>query len=174
VRTLLPDPPPAEFEAVLEARRRSGADRRDEVWEGVIHTAPAPLLRHADLQAQLIAILHGPARAAALRTVGGFNLGAEGDYRIPGAALVRPGPDELYLSTAALVVEILSRGDETWDKLAFYAGHDVDELLIVDPEQRTVDWRTLAAGEYTPIRHSALIDLAAAELAQQLDWPPSG
>jgi hypothetical protein len=35
MRTLLPDPPPAELQPLLERRRRSGADRFDEVWEGV-------------------------------------------------------------------------------------------------------------------------------------------
>jgi Uma2 family endonuclease len=42
--------------------------------------------------------------------------------------------------TAALVVEIVSPEDETWQKLPYYAAHEVDELLILDPEKRTVDW----------------------------------
>lgn len=100
MRTLVPDPPPAEFEQLLERRRRSGADRRDEVWEGVLHMAPAALRRHADLQAQVIAILHGPARARGLRATGEFNLGDKDDYRIPDAALLEPGPDELYVQAA--------------------------------------------------------------------------
>ncbi|MGI8413509.1 MAG: hypothetical protein ACR2QA_13710 [Solirubrobacteraceae bacterium] len=53
MRTLLSDPPPAEFEELLERRRRWGADRRDEVWEGVLHMNPAPSIAHGDLVAQL-------------------------------------------------------------------------------------------------------------------------
>ena len=58
---------------------------------------------------------------AGLRALGQFNLGEEGDYRVPDGALVRPGPDAVYLPTAALVLEIVSPGDETWEKLGFYA-----------------------------------------------------
>ena len=42
------------------------------------------------------------ARAAALETVGEFNIGDADDYRIPDCGLLTPGPDALYLPTAAL------------------------------------------------------------------------
>ena len=71
------------------------------------------------------------------------------------------------------MVEIVSPNDDTWKKLAFYAAHHVDELLIVDPEKRRVDWLRLEpAGEYAPIECSRLIELGPAELAERLDWPP--
>ena len=69
------------------------------------------------------------------------------------------------------MVGILSPGDETWNKLPFYATHRVDEILIVDPEKRTVDWLVLTQGEYRLVEHSSLIDLGAAELAELIDWP---
>jgi hypothetical protein len=68
-------------------------------------------------------------------------------------------------------VEIISPGDETWQKLPFYAAHDVDEVLIVDPTERTVTWLGLRAGEYQPVAGSELINLGPVELADQLDWP---
>jgi len=78
----------------------------------------------------------------------------------------------VYLPTAALVVEIVSPGDDTWEKLGFYAAHRVDELLIVDPEKRQVDWLGLEpGGEYARIERSRLLDLGPVELAEQLDWP---
>jgi hypothetical protein len=77
----------------------------------------------------------------------------------------------VYLPTAAVVVEIVSPGDETYDKLPFDAAHRVDELLIVDPQRRTVQWLGLAAERYEPLNPSGLIDLGAAELAQRIDWP---
>jgi hypothetical protein len=43
--TLVKDPPPAEFEALLAGRRRLGQDRFDEVWEGVLHMNPRAELR---------------------------------------------------------------------------------------------------------------------------------
>lgn len=68
-------------------------------------------------------------------------------------------------------MDILSPGDETRQKLPFYAAHGVDELLIVDSERRSVDWLSLAEGRYEPIARSALIDLDPAERAQRIDCP---
>ncbi|HEY1689694.1 MAG TPA: Uma2 family endonuclease, partial [Solirubrobacteraceae bacterium] len=150
MRTLLPDPPPAELAALLERRKRLGLDRHDEVWEGVLHVVPSPAHRHADLAQQLAEILGPLARAAGLRpTMHDFNLGdSKNDFRVPDGGLHRPGAAEMWHPTAALVVEILSPGDESWQKLPFYAAHDVDEILIVDPDTRKVHWLALANGEY--------------------------
>jgi Uma2 family endonuclease len=77
----------------------------------------------------------------------------------------------VWQSTAAVVVEIVSPGDESWKKLPFYAAHHVDEVLILDPEKHAVHWLGLSGGEYSPIERSALIDLGASELAERIDWP---
>lgn len=171
MRALLSDPAPAEFEALLDRRRRTGVDRRDEVWQGVLHVNPAPHGRHAKLQARLLELLGPPARAAGLTALGDFNLGQRDDYRIPDAGLLGAGPDELYYQTAALAIEIVSPGDETWDKLPFYADHNVDELLIVDPAKQAISWLAKTGQQYEPISHSRLVDLSAEQLATQLDWP---
>jgi len=71
----------------------------------------------------------------------------------------------------SLVLEILSPGDETWEKLPFYAAHDVDEVLIVDPIDRTIAWLGLRDGEYHPLDRSALIEIGPVELTDRLDWP---
>jgi Uma2 family endonuclease len=170
MRALLPDPAPAEFEAVLERRRRWGADRRDEVWQGVLHVNPAPHGRHAKLQAQLLRLLGAYADAAELTALGDFNLGEPDDYRIPDAGLLRHGPDELCYPTVAVAIEILSPGDETWEKVPFYAAHGVDELLIVDPAEQIVRWFTRSGDRYQPIARSGLIDLGPDELGSQLGW----
>ena len=170
--TVVLDPQPVEIAALIERRHRLGQDVLDEVWDGVLHMNPAPHGRHANVQQQLAVLLDPLARGAGLLPrIGIFNLGESDNYRVPDGGLFRPGADELYYSTAALVVEIVSPGDETYEKLAFYAAHHVDELLIVDPETRTVDWRALAAGEYHAVERSALIELGSAELAGRIDWP---
>jgi Uma2 family endonuclease len=170
--TLVKDPPPAEFEALLERRRELGQDLFDEVWDGVLHVNPAPHSRHGKVDAQLAALLYEPARAAGLVQSGPMNLGEPEDFRVPDRALLRPGPDDVYLPTAALVVEVVSPSDDTWQKLNFYAAHRVDELLIVDPQKRQVDWLGLTpAGDYAPLEHSNLIDGGPAELSDQLNWP---
>lgn len=39
------------------------------------------------------------------------------------------------------------------------AAHNVDEVLIVDPATRKVDWLALTDGEYRPIERGGLIEL---------------
>lgn len=169
--TLVRDPQPAEFDAILERRRRLGQDLFDEVWEGVLHMNPAPSGKHGDVESQLHALLRPLALDAGLRMRGQFNLGEEGDYRVPDGGLHRDPTDRVYYSSAALVIEIVSPGDESWGKLDFYAAHGVEELLIVDPQEKTVSWLGLEAGEYQHLKRSRLIELGATELAEQIDWP---
>jgi Uma2 family endonuclease len=172
MRALILDPPSAGLDELLERRRRSGLDRFDEVWEGVLHMVPAPSHAHGSIEAQLLMILGPAAHAAELEPTGQCNLGeSEHDFRVPDGALHHPGASGTWHPTAALVIEIVSPGDETWEKLPFYAAHQVDELLIVDPQQQAVHWFALQAGEYHPVQRSGLIDLGPAELQGRIDWP---
>ncbi|MGO9753714.1 MAG: Uma2 family endonuclease [Solirubrobacteraceae bacterium] len=168
---VLGDPPP-ELEALIERRRSAGADRFDEVWEGVYHMVPGPSHAHASIEWQLAGLLSPAARAAGLEPTGQFNLGvSEHDFRVPDGGLHRPGAGGMWHPTAALVIEIISPGDKSWQKLPFYAKHDVDEIVIVDPAEPTVTWLALREGEYHPIEHSDLIELGPAGLSQQIYWP---
>jgi Uma2 family endonuclease len=172
--TLISDPPPAEVEAFLERRRRLGLDRHDEVWEGTHRMMPAPGLAHRLIDRQLGKILDPLAAAVGLLEGGELNLGTKDDFREPDRALWRGEDSADWQETVALAVEIVSPGDGTWEKLPFYAAHHVDELLIVDPRERSVDWPGLDGGEYRPIERSRLIDLGPATLAQMIDWPTVG
>jgi Uma2 family endonuclease len=172
MRTLVLDPPTAGLDPLLEGRRRSGLDRLDEIWEGVYHMVPAPSGPHATIESQLHRLLGPLAMAVGLTMSGQCNLGeSEQNFRVPDSALHRNPPTGVWNPTAALVVEIVSPGDEAWEKLPFYATHNVDEVLIVDPQERSVSWLTLEDGKYRPVEHSGLIDLGAQALAEQLDWP---
>jgi Uma2 family endonuclease len=77
----------------------------------------------------------------------------------------------MYYPSAALVIEIVSPGDESWGKLEFYAAHGVEELVIVDPQEKTISWLGLERGEYRHLKRSPLIDLGASQLAERIDWP---
>jgi Uma2 family endonuclease len=172
VRTLVLDPETAGLGELMERRRRSGLDRLDEIWEGVYHMVPAPSDAHGDVESELHAILRPLARRAGLRMIGQSNLGeGEHDFRVPDCALHRPGASGVWHPTAALVVEVVSPRDESFEKLPFYAAHEVDEVLIVDPQQRSVSWLALRDGEYRPIERSGLIELGRDELAEQIRWP---
>ncbi|HEX3693184.1 MAG TPA: Uma2 family endonuclease [Solirubrobacteraceae bacterium] len=172
MRTLVLDPSTAGLEPILERRKRSGLDRFDEIWEGVLHMVPAPSGPHGVLEWQLACVLRPLAKRARLHACAQFNLGdGEGDYRVPDGGLHRAPPTGIWHSTAALVMEIVSPNDESWEKLPFYAAHHVDEVLIVDPQQRSVEWLGLVDGAYLPIARSRLIELGADALADALDWP---
>jgi Uma2 family endonuclease len=61
---------------------------------------------------------------------------------------------------AALAIEIVSPDDDTWKTVPFYAEHGVDELLIVDLQERRVDWLGLEPnGEHRVIERRGLIEL---------------
>ncbi len=172
MRAVVLDPPTAGLDELLERRRRSGLDRLDEIWEGDLHMVPAPSGPHSTVEWQLAQLLKPLAERAGLHAGGQFNLGEdEHDFRVPDGGLHRAPPLVTWYATAALVIEIVSPGDESWEKLPFYAAHHVDEVLIVDPQKHTVDWLGLDGSEYRPIERSGLIDLGPNELTDQIDWP---
>jgi Uma2 family endonuclease len=169
---LILDPPPRELQELIERRRKLGQDLFDEVWEGVLHMNPAPGLAHGRLESQLIELMAPLARAAGLIISGQFNLGESADdYRVPDLGLHRPDASGVWLPTAEFVVEIVSPGDETWQKLPFYAAHRVDEVVIVDPGESEVHWLALTERNYQEVQRSSVIELSARELAERIDWP---
>ncbi len=154
--TLVLDPMPAELTALLERRRQIGADRHDEMWEGVLHIGPAPLTRHAIVQAAVLRLLAEHTDPKTQLVVDAFNLGVPDNYRIPDGGVLSPNPAELYQPTAQLVLEVLSPDDETMAKLPFYAGCKVREVLIVDPSTQRVEWLGLRPdGSYEEVTQSA-------------------
>lgn len=172
MRTLVLDPPPPQLEELLEQRRRTGVDKHDEVWEGVYHVIPVGNIPHSLVAAQLATLLSPPAHASGLAVSAEFNLGSNKDnYRVPDLGVHRNPQLAVWMPTAVIAVEVLSPDDDTWKKLPFYAQHEVDELLIVDPAARSVTWLGLHEGEYRPIEHSEVLDLGASALAEQIDWP---
>jgi Uma2 family endonuclease len=170
--TVVNDPQPVELERLIERRRRLGQDLFDEVWNGILHMNAAPGGRHASIDQQLAELLGPRARQAGLTPTGAVNVGLNpDDFRVPDRALHRDAADRLWHPTVALVVEIVSPGDESWRKLGFYAEHDVAEVLIVDPQERRVHWLGLAGERYEPRERSGLIELGPEELGRLIDWP---
>jgi Uma2 family endonuclease len=168
--TLILDPLPVEIDELLYRRKRLDLDRADEMWDGVLHVNPTPHGRHGRVLQQIAEIFGPLAHAAGLISMADFNLGTKGNYRVPDSGILRPGPDQLYYPAAALVVEIISPYDETFAKLPFYAAHDVEEVLIVDPKKHEVQWLALRGDRYEPIERSGLIEFGPAELAERIVW----
>jgi Uma2 family endonuclease len=175
VPTLVFDPLPTELQTVLERRHQLEQDRRDEVWQGVLHMIPPPSVEHERLAAKLVRLIGPLADAAGLETTLTIGIGTdEHDYRVPDLALLRAGYAPQWNPTAALVCEIVSPGDKSWDKLSFYAAHQIDEVVVVDFQQKRISWLSRNDDRYQPIERSAVIDLDADQLGQQLGRNATG
>lgn len=164
--------PPAEIGAWLERRRALGQDRDDEVWEGVYHVAPMGHSSHGDVGDQVAAALRPRARRAGLHSSGPVNLGDPDDYRVPDHLFLVERQSLVFVPTAAVVVEIASPGDESRAKLGFYFARGVVEVLIVEPATRTVEWHRRGATAFERRDESVLLDISAAALHAEIDWPP--
>lgn len=162
---------PSEIESWLTRRRELGQDRYDEVWEGSYHVAPGPSVAHALVDSALASLLRTRALPAGLSATTAFNIGDPDDFRVPDGGLHRGRPSGVFLATAAMVVEVVSPGDESYAKLAFYARHGVDEVLVADPALRTVRLWQLRGDGYTETGRSDLLDVTGDELAAELPWP---
>lgn len=155
-----------QLDAVLARRRAWGADKLDEVWEGVPHLGQQ-VGRHASLQQQLALLLGGAAEEHGLVAVAGAY-----EPRPPGSPSVESGSRVRGdgAGTAALAVEIID-ADHGEERLAALATDRITEVVLIDLGARTVRWLALAGGEYRPTDASRVIDLGPAELAESFDWP---
>jgi len=149
MRAVLINPP----ESFLAERHRLGADRWDEMWEGVLHMIPPPSGQHQIFGTELVSILRGQVRSLGLVAsyeTDVFRPGAElTDYRIPDLVITRP---EVRTSRGVegppdVVVELLSPEDESRDKLPFYEAMGTKEVLLIDPESRAVELHVLRGGK---------------------------
>ena len=73
-------------EALVEERRRTGADRWDELWEGELHMLPPPSGLHQRLGGELFVVLLPLAEARGLvgaYEAGLYRPGTDLDYRVP-------------------------------------------------------------------------------------------
>lgn len=120
---------------------------------------------------ELAGALRDAARRAGLRGSGPFDLGTSSDYRVPDGGYHRGTPTEAWLATAAIVVEVLSPDDETYQKFDFYFIHGVEEIVVADPEERTVRWWRRAGQGYESTVASALLGVSADGIAAAIDWP---
>lgn len=139
-------------EHLLEERRRLGLDGRDEMWEGVLHVVPPPADSHQGLSTELILVLGPIAKRSGLLPrieTGLFDPAIVDlhDYRVPDQVYADPSlrTERGIDGPAALVVEIRSSGDDTYEKLPYFHRLGVGEVLIVHPLDRTIELRRRTA-----------------------------
>jgi len=136
---------------LIEQRRAWGADRYDEVWDGVYVMAPLPNNEHQEIVARLVRIFDETLGDCGLaRVLAGVNLARPDledwtqDYRIPDVAVFTGDTraqncDTHWRGPADFLVEITSPGDRTADKIPFYSAIGVVELLVVNRESWTLE-----------------------------------
>ncbi|MGH9190236.1 MAG: Uma2 family endonuclease [Acidimicrobiales bacterium] len=138
--------------SLVEERRRLGIDKKDERWEGEWHFVNPPKRWHGRLNTDLFLVLAPLARDRGLDPYAdntGVFADIEGDWRVPDQVYARPehGIDEGVIG-AELVVEVRSPGDESYEKLPFYAARGVNEVLIVHRDRRIELHRLDVVGGY--------------------------
>ena len=133
-----------ELEHKLQAERKSsGADRFDEVWNGVYVMNPMPNDQHQQLVNRFSAIFQDAIDWPGIGDVRpGVNVSNSlenwrQNYRVPDVAVfLKEGAaqnhDEFWFGGPDFAVEIVSTDDRTREKIPFYAEVGVRELLIVD------------------------------------------
>jgi Uma2 family endonuclease len=156
---------------VILRRQVLGLDLFDEVWEGVYHMAPAPHGRHGSVEAKLMMLLGQRAQEQGLRVSGPCNIGEPNNYRVPDVTFsVADAPELNFHPTAEAVVEIVSPGDESRLKYDFYFRAGLKEVVIVDPQLRTVEWFARGPAGFVPAKGSDVLGVTAEEVRTGLGW----
>ena len=133
--------------------------------------APPAHPHHTYLDQEMAVLIHPLAREAGMVSTGPFNLGDPYDYRVPDRGIHARLPDTVWVSTAALVVEIVSPDDETYAKLPFYLAHAVSEVWVVEPDSHHVRIFILGDDAYSELDRSVLLEVDAQTLDTSIDWP---
>jgi len=154
--TILVTDPSLEERLILE-RKNAGADRYDEVWEGVYVMTPMPNVEHQEFVTGLASIFQEIVVWPRLGKVcAGLNLSDrdddwEHDYRVPDVAVflneTRAENLDTHLRGAVdFLVEVTSPGDRTREKLPFYGRLGVRELLVVDRQTWALELYAFQSG----------------------------
>jgi Uma2 family endonuclease len=128
---------------LIAERETTGSDRFDEVWEGAYMMTPLANDEHQQIANRIAYILQNLVEWPGLgdvRTPTNLSDREEGwehNYRVPDVAVfLKAGKAKNHgthwSGPADLLVEIISPGDKSREKLSFYAAIGVREVLLVD------------------------------------------
>jgi len=162
---------PFAWRALLEQRRLTGADRFDEVWDGVYIVSPLPNDEHQDISTAFatcfsIAISYtGLGKVRAGTNISDLQKHWKSNYRCPDVAVFLKGTKSRlanthYVGGPDFAVEVVSRRDKSREKLDFYAKVDTRELLIVDRFPWALELYRLVDGILALVGKSTLEDPA--------------
>jgi len=146
----------------LAHRNLTGIDRCDEMWEGVLHMPPAPNREHQRILDRLIVFLLPLLERKKRGTLqSGINVFDEDspkqNYRIPDASFVAAGHEAVLAEDGTrgggpdAVIEVLSPGDESYEKLPFFASLGVREMIVIDRDTKKPEVFRLAGPQYVAV-----------------------
>lgn len=150
----------------LAKRRLTGIDRFDEMWEGVLHMAPAPAYEHQRIVMAIVEFL-GPLcrqreRGVLAIAINVFNEASkEPDYRIPDFSFVAQGRQHILARDGIrgggpdAVIEIRSPEDETYEKFPFFARLGVREVIVIHRDTKQPEMYRLAGPQYVAVQADA-------------------
>ncbi len=153
--------------SLLSERVASEGNQYDEIWEGVYIVTPLPNNEHQEIVGEFGLILREVIRRPGLGQVfPGVNLSdrAEGwkqNFREPDVAVFLKNTkainhDTHWQGAADFLVEIISPGERTRDKIPFYGSIGVVELLIVDRDPWTLELYRHQDGQLVKVGQSTL------------------
>ena len=169
----------------LAERRRRGLDRFDEMWEGVLHMAPAPAYEHQRIVGAIdrfLGLLCDRDRRGVLAI--GINVFNEAstvpDYRIPDFTFIAAGRERLLARDGVrgggpdAVIEIRSPDDETYEKLPFFARLGVREVIVVDRDTKQPEIFRLAGTQYVAVQADRERGVLSDTLNVRFTWTAAG
>ena len=150
----------------LAYRRSIGLDKWDEMWDGVLHMTPAPKLEHQRIVDELIMFLGRHVSTSGRGTLrSNINVLSDAqtwtNYRIPDLTFVAKGREHVFcedgvrVSGPDAVIEIRSPGDETYDKLPFYAALGTREVIVIDRDTKRREIFRLAGSQLVALQPDA-------------------
>jgi Uma2 family endonuclease len=146
--------------SLLAERRSTGADRWDEMWDGVLHMNPPPTLGHQDFEYEFEYWLRAHWKTSSGGEVYHNTAVARPgcwptDYRSPDLVLIAPDRLNRLREThveggPTAVIEIRSPGDETYEKLGFYAEIGTAEVWVIHRDTKVPEIYVLGEDGYEP------------------------
>lgn len=156
--------------SLLQERKRLGQDRWDEVWEGVLYIVPPPHEDHQEINDALGVFFKTHWQYLGLgRTVPETGVKRPGtpphpelgddvpsDYRMPDRSFLCPDRYDRrqggwIVGGPNAVIEIVSPGDESRQKLPFYLSVGVEEVIFIDRQTRDIEVLRAGAEGYEPV-----------------------
>ena len=159
----------------LTERQALGLDRYDEFHDGVYVIVTGPTPEHGKLIVQLILALSPAATSRQLDISTPANIGVDKvDCRVPDLAVFQADTERTspaFLSTAELVIEVLSPGETPLAKLDFYARWNITEYAELDQATQTIRLFRRSDATWHPTLTSAVLGFDAETLATEITWP---